>query len=150
MVLHAISYRCHYPRQGLTRIKYDVNVPDMVLHVTTYIDANVPDMDLHENTYRILCHDICILAIPKVRRGFLDVVTQSNEFVNIIPYQIHIRLTTYTLHIIHFIIISSYLFNINNIYLHINLPRTMKIGTGWLIDNFSFPPIQIQFLWFLI
>ncbi|KHG15019.1 hypothetical protein F383_20526 [Gossypium arboreum] len=28
-------------------------------------------MVLHENTYKkILCHDICILAIPKVRTGF--------------------------------------------------------------------------------
>ncbi|KHG13661.1 hypothetical protein F383_16612 [Gossypium arboreum] len=33
-------------------IKYDAVVPNMVLHVITYIDANVPNMVLHENTYR--------------------------------------------------------------------------------------------------
>ncbi|KHF99542.1 hypothetical protein F383_38536 [Gossypium arboreum] len=27
----------------------------------------------------ILCHDICILAIPKVHIGLSDVVTQSNR-----------------------------------------------------------------------
>ncbi|KHG14020.1 hypothetical protein F383_18424 [Gossypium arboreum] len=43
MVLHAISYRCHCLRQGLTQIKYDV---------TTYIDANLPNMVLHKNTYQ--------------------------------------------------------------------------------------------------
>ncbi|KHG22472.1 hypothetical protein F383_00032 [Gossypium arboreum] len=34
------------------RIKYDANVPDIVLHVTKYIDANVPNVVLHENTYQ--------------------------------------------------------------------------------------------------
>ncbi|KHG06766.1 Aspartate--tRNA ligase [Gossypium arboreum] len=36
MVLHIISYRYHCPRQGLTQIKYDADVPDMVLHENTY------------------------------------------------------------------------------------------------------------------
>ncbi|KHG05508.1 hypothetical protein F383_31503 [Gossypium arboreum] len=37
-VLHVIAYQCQYPRCGLTR-----------KHIS-----------------KILCHDICILAIPKV------------------------------------------------------------------------------------
>ncbi|KHG16170.1 hypothetical protein F383_20794 [Gossypium arboreum] len=46
-VLHVITYPCQHPRRGLTRN-----------HIS-----------------KILCHDICILAIPKVRTGLSDVVT---------------------------------------------------------------------------
>ncbi|KHG27296.1 hypothetical protein F383_34161 [Gossypium arboreum] len=53
----------------------DATVPGRVLLLTTYIDANVLDVVLHENIYWILCHDICILAIPTVRTGISDVVT---------------------------------------------------------------------------
>ncbi|KHF97836.1 dna replication complex gins psf1 [Gossypium arboreum] len=55
----------------------------------------------------ILCHDICILTIPKVHTGLLDVVSWSN-------------------------------------------PQTSQNGTGLLVDNFRFFPVQIGFLWFLI
>ncbi|KHG26821.1 hypothetical protein F383_33200 [Gossypium arboreum] len=41
MVLLEITYRCEHLRRGLTR----------------------------EHISKILCHDICILAIPKVRTG---------------------------------------------------------------------------------
>ncbi|KHG23224.1 putative trna pseudouridine synthase b [Gossypium arboreum] len=34
----------------------------------------------YSHTYiRILCHDICILAIPKVHMGLLDVIAWSNQ-----------------------------------------------------------------------
>ncbi|KHG22043.1 hypothetical protein F383_04299 [Gossypium arboreum] len=53
-------------------------------------------------------------------------------------------------HKIQFNILNSHISKINSIYLLINLPRTTKIRTGRLINNFGFPRIQIRFLWFLI
>ncbi|KHF97275.1 hypothetical protein F383_35067 [Gossypium arboreum] len=32
----------------------------------------------------ILCHDICILTIPKVHTGLSDVLLGRNEFTNIV------------------------------------------------------------------
>ncbi|KHG03128.1 hypothetical protein F383_15774 [Gossypium arboreum] len=55
MVLHLIKYQCHCPRQGLTRNQIRCQC---LRH----------DMVSHENTNRILCHDICILTIPMVRK----------------------------------------------------------------------------------
>ncbi|KHG08610.1 Histone deacetylase clr3 [Gossypium arboreum] len=80
MVLHVITYRCHYPRQGLTRT-----------HISeSHIDVNVLNVVLLAHIYRchgltrtshigVLFQDICILAIPKVRTGLSDVVTRSNQ-----------------------------------------------------------------------
>ena len=36
-------------------------------------------MVLHESYIRILCHDICILTIPKVHTGLSDVITRSKR-----------------------------------------------------------------------
>ncbi|KHF99170.1 hypothetical protein F383_38186 [Gossypium arboreum] len=45
----------------------------------TIYDANVPNMtwSYMESHIRILCHDICILTIPKVRTVLSNVVTRS-------------------------------------------------------------------------
>ncbi|KHG04786.1 Multifunctional CCA [Gossypium arboreum] len=59
-------------------------------YMLSHINATVSDRVLHEHIYRcqstrrgltrtshigILCHDICILAIPKVHTGLSDAVT---------------------------------------------------------------------------
>ncbi|KHG28424.1 Type 4 prepilin-like proteins leader peptide-processing enzyme [Gossypium arboreum] len=48
---HNYIYRCQCPKCGLTR----------------------------EHISEILCHDICILAIPKVHTWLSDIVTRSNR-----------------------------------------------------------------------
>ncbi|KHG15812.1 hypothetical protein F383_20730 [Gossypium arboreum] len=63
---------------------------------------------------------------------------------------INIRLLHIYFHIFHFRIYSSHTIKINNVYLLINLPRTMKYEMGWLVDNFSVPPIQIRFSFFFL
>ncbi|KHG10079.1 Cysteine--tRNA ligase [Gossypium arboreum] len=144
VVLHVITYRCHCLRQGLTHTHI----------LESHIDANILNVVLLAHIYRchgltrtshigILCHDICILAIPKVHTGLSYVVTQSKRI-----HKHSCQACTHSANAciyshIHFCIYSSHLIKINNVYLLINLPSMMKNGTGRLVDNFSFPPIHV-------
>ncbi|KHG27566.1 Cysteine--tRNA ligase [Gossypium arboreum] len=80
VVLHVIPYRCHYPRQGIThthilKSHIDVNVLNVVLLAHIY-QCHGLTCTSH---IRILCHDICILVIPKVHTGLSDVISRSKR-----------------------------------------------------------------------
>ncbi|KHG10980.1 Sorting nexin-25 [Gossypium arboreum] len=134
MVLHVIKYRCHCPKQILTRNPIQCQCPRHGPTRKSQIDANVPDMVLHKMTYQ---NPISGHMYPNYSYGSYETFQTLPHYRNFL----RLLISNSNSHSSQFINIKAIIIQLKHVYLYIDLPHMKMNRNKWLFNGFRLSPI---------